>query len=157
MAEIRRIRVDEAPLVGDLVRLATEELAARFPEDEIGISEGGLSNLETQFRISAVHEDELTLVAVEREQIIGFISAWITRGRASPGVAAELDWLWVRPGDARQGVERQLAEAAVSWLRERGAGPIFKMEDAQHPQREPWEALGFEPDVIRYSLYEPSL
>jgi hypothetical protein len=31
------------------------------------------------------------------------------------------------------------------------------MEDAQHPQREPWEALGFEPDVIRYSLYEPSL
>jgi hypothetical protein len=97
MVEIRRIRVEDAPVVRELVRTATEELAERYPEDDIGISEQGLANLETQFRAGAVHEDELTLVAVDDDNIIGFVAAWITRGRVGPGVAGEIDWLWVEP------------------------------------------------------------
>ena len=97
MVKVRRIRVDEAPLVRELVRTATEERARLHPEDRIGISEQGLVNLETQFRLGAVHEDELTLVAVDDDKIVGFLCAWITRGRATPGVAGEIDWLWVTP------------------------------------------------------------
>jgi GNAT superfamily N-acetyltransferase len=154
MVQIRRVRVDEAPRVRDLVRVATEELAERYPDDDIGISSQGLSNLETQFRLGAVHEDELTLVAVEGEDILGFVCAWINRGRATPGVGGEIDWLWVRPGPRRGDVERQLAEATILELRKRGAGAIFKMDDAQHPSRELWEGLGFVGDVMRFSLYE---
>jgi hypothetical protein len=42
---------------------------------------------------------------------------------------------------------------AVRWLRDHGAGPIFHTEDAAHPELEPWESLGFEADVVRFSLY----
>lgn len=154
MIEIRRIRVDEAPAVRELARAAIEELAQRFPADRIGISEQGLSSLETQFRLGAVHEDEVTHVAVAGDQIVGFVSASVMRGRATPGVAGVIDWFWVRPSFARDGVELRLAEAVVVWLRQRGAGPIFKTEDADHPEREPWVTLGFRADVIRLSLYE---
>ena len=153
MVKVRRIRVDEAPLVRELVRTATEERARLHPEDRIGISEQGLVNLETQFRLGAVHEDELTLVAVDDAKIVGFLCAWITRGRATPGVAGEIDWLWVTPGHARGDVERSLGEAAVGWLKEQGARAIFKMEDREHPNLELWEGLGFQGDVIRFSLY----
>jgi hypothetical protein len=80
MVEIRRIRVDEAALVRELVRAATEEEAQRHPEDRVGISEQGLANLETQFRLGAVHEDEVTLVGAEGDDIVGFVCASITRG-----------------------------------------------------------------------------
>jgi ribosomal protein S18 acetylase RimI-like enzyme len=153
MVDIRRIRVNEAPLVRELVRAATEELAKRYPDDEIGISEHGLSNLETQFRLGAVHEDELTLVAAEAEEVLGFVCAWITRGRATPGVAGEIDWLWVQPGPTRADIERRLAGAAVRELRARGAGPIFRMEDTEHPILDLWEGLGFVGDVTRYARY----
>ena len=154
MAEIRRIRAQEAPLVRELVRVATDELAQRYPDDHIGISERGLSNLETQFRIGAVHEDEFTAVAVEGGELVGFASAFITRGRATPGIAGEIDWLWTRPDSKRTDIERDLAQHAIDWLRQSGAGPIFKMDDAQHPSRDLWESLGFVADVIRFSKYE---
>ena len=154
MVEIRRIRTNEAARVRELVRMATEELAKRYPEDKVGISEQGLGNLETQFRLGAVHEDEVTLVAVEKEGIAGFVAAWIDRGRATPGVGGEIDWLWAHPGPTRGDIERQLAEAAVRWLRDAGAGPIFHLEDAEHPNRALWEGLGFVGDVTRFSLYD---
>jgi hypothetical protein len=66
MVEIRRMRVDEAPLVRQLVRTAIEELAERHPEDRIGISEGGLSNLcsagrtvKISVRASTVRTDQM--------------------------------------------------------------------------------------------------
>ncbi len=46
MVQPRRVRVDEAPGIRDLVRVATEELSEPYPEDDIGISNQGLSNLE---------------------------------------------------------------------------------------------------------------
>jgi hypothetical protein len=30
-------------------------------------------------------------------------------------------------------------------------------EDAHHPERQPWESLGFKADVIRFSLYAKAL
>jgi ribosomal protein S18 acetylase RimI-like enzyme len=154
MVDIRRIRVDEAPRVRELVRVAVEELAQQYPEDDIGISEQGLSNLETQFRVGAVHEDEVTLVAAEDGEIVGFVAAWIMRGRATPGVAGEIDWIWVRPGSMQAEVERQLASAAIQELRTRGARAVFKMDDAQHPRRDLWESVGLVGDVTRFSLYD---
>jgi hypothetical protein len=150
VAEIRRIRVDEAPVVRELYRAAVHALADRHPEDGIGISEQGLWNLETQFRLGAVHEDEATFVAAEYGELVGFVTASVTRGRALPGVVGEVGELWAADGD----LGRRLAETAVRWLTERGAGAIFHTEDVAHPDREPWESLGFEADVVRFSRYE---
>lgn len=151
--DIRRIRVDEAAVVCDLVRQGVEELSREHPEDNVGISETGLRNFETAFRLSAVHDDETTFVATDGNRIVGFITGWLVRRAALPGVVGELDWLWVEPSARETGIERQLGEAAIGWLRERGAKTILVLEDARHPEREPWESLGFEADVIRYSLY----
>jgi GNAT superfamily N-acetyltransferase len=154
MVEIRRITVDEAFGVRELVRRATDELAQRSPEDDIGIAEQGLENLETQFRLGAVHEDEATFVAAEGERLVGFVAAWITRGRATPGVAGTIDWLWVEPRSDRDALRTELATTAIEWLRQRGARTIIHEEDADHPDRDPWEGLGFAGDVTRFSLYD---
>jgi hypothetical protein len=42
----------------------------------------------------------------------------------------------------------------VRLLRERGARTIVHTEGASRPEHEPWTALGFEADVVRFSLYE---
>ena len=154
MIEIRRIAIHEAPVARELIRLGTAELADLYPDDEIGISEAGLDRLETLCRVGAFHEDEVTLVAAEDAEVVGFISASIQRGRALSGLSGEIGWFWVRPRDDRAMVERQLASTVIGWLRDRSALPIFKMEDAQIPRRDLWEALGFEGDVIRFAMYD---
>jgi hypothetical protein len=47
-----------------------------------------------------------------------------------------------------------LARGALELLRDGGARVIFHTEDAHLPEREPWESLGFEADVVRFSLYD---
>ncbi|MBD0328643.1 MAG: hypothetical protein ICV64_00850 [Thermoleophilia bacterium] len=147
MAEIRRIRVDDAPVVRDLYRAYAAALAERYPEDAIGISEQGLSNLETLFRLGVVRDDEATFVADDGGELTGFVTASVRRGRALPGVAGEIGELWA----TEPGLERRLAETAVQRLLERGGGAIFHTEDAEHPAREPWESLAA--DVVRFSRY----
>jgi hypothetical protein len=151
MASIRRIRIEEAPAVRELYRRSVLEAAERHPEDRIGVSDDGLGNLETHFRLGAVHDDVITLVADEDGDLVGFVLAEVVRGRSLPGVVGEVAELWTRPGD--EGLRAELAREAVRLLRDRGAGPIFHTDDAKHPEREPWESLGFEADVVRFSLY----
>ncbi len=151
MPNIRRIRAEEAPLVREFYRACVQELADRYPVDRMSISDQGLSNLETQFRLGAVDDDEATFVAEEGGELVGFVWASVTRSRVLPGVAGEIHELCAS-GDTE--LERALAEVAVGWLSERDARPIFHLEDATHPQRELWESLGFTADVVRFSKYE---
>jgi predicted N-acetyltransferase YhbS len=153
MTTIRRIEVEEARLVRDLTRQSIDELAARFPDDGIGISERGLDNLETLYRLGAVHDDVIVLVAEQNGRIVGFVDAEVKRGRSLPGAAGEIGDLWVSADEPPE-VAESLVSEAVRLLRERGAGAIFHTEDAAHPDREPWESLGFEADVVRFSLYD---
>ncbi len=154
MTTVRRIRVEEAATVRELVREATREAAERFPEDRIAISEQGLSSLETLHRVGAVHQDQMTFVAVEDGEVVGVVAAEVRSSRALPGLAGEIADLYVVPAARGRGLERRLVLAAIEALRERGVGPIFHAEDVHHPQREPWDGLGFRADVVRFSLYD---
>jgi predicted N-acetyltransferase YhbS len=151
MTTIRRIRVDEALAVRELYRESVREAAERHPEDRLEISEQGLDNLETHFRLGAVHEDVITLVAEDDGEFVGFVLAEVERGRSLPGAAGQVAELWTGPG--RRQLREELVREAIRLLRERGAGPIFHTDDAKDPEREPWESLGFAPDVVRFSLY----
>ena len=151
MTTIRRIEVAEAPLVRALYAEAGAEAAEKHPDDNIAISAAGLDNLETSFRVGAVHQDVVTLVAEEDGELVGYVNAEITRSGSLPGLAGEIHELWTRAGNAE--ARRELAEEALRELRERGAGPIFHYEDVDHPDREPWTDLGFVPDTVRYALY----
>lgn len=152
MTTIRRIRVAEAAVVRELYARMVAEQAARHPEDEIGISEAGLDNLETSFRLGAVHGDVLVLVAERDGELVGFLAAEITRSPALPCTAGEIAEVWAA-GEDGDALRLELVRAAVDALRERGVGPVFHPEDAEHTDRAFWRALGFEPDVIRFSLY----
>jgi hypothetical protein len=152
MTTIRRIRVDEAPTVRGLYARMVDGEARKYPEDRIAISERGLDNFETYFRLGAAHQDLFTLVAEEDETIVGFVLAEVTRSPGLPGLAGEILELSTLPG-ADETLAADLVEEAVRQLRDRGVGPIFHYEDASHPERRPWESLGFEADVVRFSLY----
>jgi hypothetical protein len=153
MTTIRRMRLDEAPILRELTKQGVARLAQAYPEDRIGISDQGLDNLETMYRVGAAHQDVITLVAEVDGRIVGFVDAQVTRSGGLPGVAGEIGDLYLD-----EGVEPEVAEAlvreAIGMLRERGARPIFHTEDAERPEREPWEALGFQADTIRYALYD---
>jgi hypothetical protein len=152
MTTIRRMRLAEAPVLRELTKEGVAREAARYPEDQIGISEAGLDNLETHYRVGAAHPDLITLVAEEGGEIVGFVDAEITRDRGLPGVRGEIGDLYVTE-EAGDEVAMALVGEAVRLLRERGAGAIFHTEDADRPEREPWESLGFTADVVRLSLY----
>jgi hypothetical protein len=152
MTTIRRARVAEAALLRELTKSSIAREAERYPEDRIGISEAGLDNLETRYRLGAVHEDLLTLVADQDGRIVGLLDAEITRDRGLPCVTAEIADLHLV--EDMPDVAAGLARHAVELLRERGVRVIIHTESADHPEREPWESLGFVADVVRYSLYE---
>jgi predicted N-acetyltransferase YhbS len=152
MTTIRRMRLAEAPVLRELTKEGVAREAARYPEDQIGISEAGLDNLETHYRVGAAHPDLITLVAEEGGEIVGFVDAEVTRDRSLPGVIGEIGDLYVTE-EAGDEVAEALVGEAVRLLRERGAGAIFHTEDADRPEREPWESLGFTADVVRLSLY----
>jgi ribosomal protein S18 acetylase RimI-like enzyme len=153
MTTIRRMRLDEAPVLRALTKQGVAREAARYPEDRIAISDQGLDNLETHYRLGANHPDLFTLVAEQDGEIVGFVDAEVTRGRSLPGAGGEIGDLHLEEGTAPQ-VGEELVRKAVELLRERGARPIFHTEPADRPEREPWQNLGFEPDTIRYSLYD---
>jgi ribosomal protein S18 acetylase RimI-like enzyme len=153
MTTIRRMQLAEGPVLRELTKEGVAREAARYPDDQIGISEAGLDNLETHYRVGAAHPDLITLVAENGGEIVGFVDAEITRDRSLPGVSGEIGDLYVKE-EAGAEVAEALAREAVRLLRERGAGAIFHTEDATHPEREPWESLGFTADVVRLSLYD---
>jgi ribosomal protein S18 acetylase RimI-like enzyme len=153
MTTIRRMRLAEAPVLRELTKDGVAREAARYPEDQIGISEASLDNLETHYRVGAAHPDLITLVAEDGGEIVGFVDAAITRDRSLPGVSGEIGDLYVSE-DAGAEVAEALVREAVRSLRERGARVIVHTEDATHPERAPWEALGFKADVMRFSLYD---
>jgi hypothetical protein len=153
MTTVRRARVDEAPLLRRMTKESVARLAAQYPEDRIGISEQGLDNLETRYRLGAVYPDLITLVAERDGEIVGTVDAEVIRGRGLPGQAGEIVDLQLAEGIGPD-VAEALARKAVELLREAGARVIHHTEDADRPEREPWEALGFVADTVRYALYD---
>jgi GNAT superfamily N-acetyltransferase len=99
--------------------------------------------------IMAWHRDAFCLVAVDPPDVHGFVCARVDPGVGLlPGVVGHVEESYVRRDvpDA-DGLRRRLVEAAVMALRDRGAGTIRHLVDAEDVGgRELFERLGFEPE-----------
>lgn len=149
--EIRRIREEEGDAVGALWDRMCRELVDGGP-----LTERGLRNLSRLLAMSAWHRDAFCLVAVRDGVIVGFVNGRLEVGDGLlPGAAGEIDSLYVVPEERHRGFSRELATAAIGWLRGRGAGTITTLScvDAVDDQRF-WQRLGFEADMVTLSLYE---
>lgn len=125
-----------------------------------------------RFAIAPGREDELrallarfaqdparALLVAEAEDgnLLGFALASLLR-RERPFVertSGEIDWLFVREDARRRGAGRRLADAALVWLRGRGAARVEVHVDRDNPGgRAFWDAQGFAPamDVLERSF-----
>ena len=153
MTTIREIRPVEADFVTDLYL----ELCRTLSERD---SEWGVPDREPIFRwVSRTTEtDKAVCIVPEIEgEIVGYLLGSVSGHPAMPGVTAQLEELYVRPGPDEDAVKRQLVEAGVAWARARKAGVITATVglDASWTadELEFWTALGFENDITEVRSY----
>lgn len=148
--EIRGIRQSEGDAVGELW-----DRMCRESEDGAPLTEQGRRNLSRMLAMSAWHRDAFCLVAVDGVLITGFVNGRVSAGDGLlPGLAGEIDSLYVVPERRGRGISRALAEGAVTLLRERGAHTIRYLSCAgAQDDHQFWQGLGFELDMVCLSLY----
>ncbi len=150
MPEIRRILEQEGDAVAALWDEMTRALADGGP-----LSPSGRRNIARMLEACAWHHEAFCLVAVEGERIVGFVNGALDAGDGLlPGLAGEIEALYVSPDALGRGLSGQLADAAISWLRRHGAGTIRHLVciDDQQAQ-ELWCRRGFRRDMVCLSLY----
>ncbi len=149
--EIRRVRDTE----GDPVAALWDRMC-RETEDGGPLTDQGRRNLSRMLAASAWHRDAFCLVADDGGTLVGFVSGRLDTGDGLlPGVAGEIESLYVPPERRGRGVSTALATAAVDWLRDHGAATIRHLSCAGAADAHRfWQRLGFEPDMICLSRYE---
>lgn len=140
MPEIRRIRQDEAEAVVALWNEAGP------------LQERGRRNIEAMLVLAASSHRAACLVALEDGEIRGFAMAELMDDGLLPCLYGRVADLFARRDE---GLERGLAAAAVTWLRERGAVVIQADVPLDEPRAELWAALGFEAEAVRWAAYTP--
>jgi hypothetical protein len=142
--EIRRIRQTEAEAVTDLW-----DEAGRSVPDGGPLTDRGRRNIAAMLALAASHQRAACFVALEDDRPVGLVMAEVDEGLL-PGRAGAVAELYAG-GDAAS--ERALAQAAIAWLWEQGAGVIRADVPFDEPGGELLEALGFEPEAVRYGRY----
>lgn len=151
--EIRRIRPEEAEAVVQLW-----DTLARETPDGGALTERGKANLKRMLAAAASHPRQQCLVALEGDEVIGFLVFKLSGDELLPGVAGELEEHFVLACHRRRGIGRRLVESAVATLRAQGAWTITAQAAVDEPLRHAfWRDLGFEQDVLRFSIYGEAL
>jgi GNAT superfamily N-acetyltransferase len=148
--EIRRVRDGEGDALGELWDRMCREVPDGGP-----LTERGRRNLSRMLDVSAWHRNAFCLVAVDGDEIVGFVNGRLdTEDGLLPGLAGYIDSLYVVHPFRGMGVSRSLAEAGIAWLRERGAHTIRYLScvDASNDHQF-WRSLGFAADMVCLSSY----
>ncbi len=148
MAEIRFLKVEEAPLVLDLWNSMGMEASKRDLDAE------ERAHVLAALQQYPAHSDTLCLVAVDGNTPVGFVTACLTHHPILSGTAGEIEELYVAPSSRRDGLGSRLVEEAVRLLRTSGAATIRThccIEAAEN--RTLLQRLGWENDLAAYSLY----
>ncbi|HEX6357576.1 GNAT family N-acetyltransferase [Actinophytocola sp.] len=148
--EIRRIHDGEGEVAGHLWDRMCREVPDGGP-----LTEEGRRRLSRMLDIAAWHRNAFCLVAVDGKELVGFVNGRVDdEDGLLPGQEGRIDSLYVVPPLRGKGVSRALAEAAVAWLRARGAHTIRCLSCAGATEDHGfWQTLGFEPDMVVLSNY----
>jgi GNAT superfamily N-acetyltransferase len=152
MVQIRNMQANEAERVRDLW---SEMCAAAGTPLPAAAAQQILVNL----RQYAAHQDVRCFVAEEQGRIIGFLTCSVTGHPVMPGLAGEIEELYVQPIFDRQAIQSDLVKQAVAFMQARGAGSIHvrigigKESPFEGEQRAFWQSLGWENDMTIYSIY----
>ena len=93
-------------------------------------------------------------MAAEAGRIVGYTLGRVSGDPLLPGLAGELDDLYVAPDAPDRSIGRRLAETAIARLRDAGAEVIWTHVDTNDEKAQAfWAALGFKGDMVRFSLY----
>ncbi|HEX9134391.1 MAG TPA: GNAT family N-acetyltransferase [Ktedonobacteraceae bacterium] len=152
MAQIRKMDEREAEGVRDLWLQMCAAAGTPLPESSAQLI---LANLKQYATHQAVH----CFVAEEQHILIGFVTCSVTEHPVMPGLAGEIEELYVQSNPKRQEVQAELVRQAVSFMQTRGAGSIHtrmcvgKECPEEGELRAFWRSLGWENDMTIYSIY----
>jgi GNAT superfamily N-acetyltransferase len=140
--EVRRLRANEAKPAATLWNELVGGQLAPHQVDKI----------ERHLEADADHPEAVAFVVESDGRLLGIATAHVASHPTMEGLAGEIDELMIDerlPDEAGEALARE----AIAWLRAHGAGPVFHYRAAELPSAF-WERLGFEGDVVRFSLYE---
>ena len=152
MVLIRNMHEHEAERVRDLWSQMCAEAGTPLPESATSLI---LANLKQYATHQAVH----CFVAEEQQILIGFVTCCVTGHPVMPGLAGEIEELYVQAGPYPQTVQAELVRQAVFFMKERGAGSIHTQigigeeSPKEGEQRAFWQSLGWENGMTIYSIY----
>jgi hypothetical protein len=151
--EIRRIKVAEAAAVADLWDRMGREIPDGGP-----LTPAGHRNIQRMLEISAWHHQTSCLVAVEGEQVLGFVMCRLDPGDGLlPSLVGQIEEVYVPAEFAGDGqVAGQLVQAAVATLRRQGVRWRIMHRIPADEDHELFTSLGFEADTVCLSLYGES-
>jgi hypothetical protein len=153
MTFIRNMHEHEAERVRDLwVQMCAEEGTPPLPETAVSLI---LANLKQYAAHQAVH----CFVAEEQQALIGFVTCCVMGHPVMPGLAGEIEELYVQAGPHSQTIQAELVMQAVAFMKRCGASSIHarigigEESPKEREQRVFWQSLGWENGMTIYSVY----
>jgi hypothetical protein len=152
MAQIRNMHEREAERVSDLWLQMCAEAGTPLPEASAQLI---LTNLKQY----AIHQAVHCFVAEEQNILIGFVTCSLTKHPVMPGLAGEIEELYVQSGPHQQTVQAEMVRQAVAFMQMQGARSIHtrigigEESPEEGEQRAFWQSLGWENDMTIYSIY----
>jgi hypothetical protein len=146
------MRPQEVERVRDLWLQMCTEAGTPLPEKA---AQQILANL----KLYTAHQDVHCFVAEEQDLLIGFLTCSVTGHPVMPGLAGEIEELYVQHGPHRHTVQAELVRQAVAFMQARGARSIHvrigieEESPKEGEQRAFWQSLGWENDMTIYSIY----
>ena len=103
----------------------------------------------------AAHPQAFCLVAEAESGLVGFLTACIDSHPVLEGLSGEIEELYVQPQSRRTGIGSALVLQAAAMLRQQGAETLRVLACTESPvARAFWLGLGWEQDLVVYSLYQ---
>ncbi len=155
MAQIRPMERHEAERVRDLWLQMCAEVGTPLPESSAQLI---LANLKQY----ADHQLAHCFVAEEQGVISGFVTCSVQGHPVMPGLSGEIEELYlqpIEPAALRLTIQASLVKQAVTFMLAGGVGSIHARIctgqecPEEEEQRAFWQSLGWENDMMIYSIY----
>ena len=152
MTQIKPLKEREAEQVRDLWSQMCSEAGTPLSDTSAQLI---LANLKQY----ADHQQVHCFMAQDQQQLVGFVTCSVTNHPVMPGLAGEIEELYVQPHAQRNEIRAELVQQAVLFMQAQGAGSIHTQIcignecPEEQDNRAFWDSLGWENGMTIYSIY----